>query len=242
MLRFKENKKLTIIIPVFNEEECLDQLQVEMDRFLLKIGIETRILFINDGSSDNSFKILQAICSTDPSYELISLESNRGLSTAIKVGIDRCHTSLVGYMDADLQTRPDDFLKMLPYMDEFDMVSGIRKKREDKFLKKLASQIANNCRSLMIGDNIQDTCCPLKIIKTSYAKNIPFFNGMHRFMSTLVQFQGGKVKQIPVQHFPRYAGTAKYHLRNRLIGPFLDTLAVLWMKHRYIHYCVLPNP
>jgi glycosyltransferase involved in cell wall biosynthesis len=242
MLPIKESNKLTIIIPVFNEEECLDQLQVEMDRFLLKIGIETKILFINDGSTDNSLKILQSICSSDPSYEFISLESNQGLSTAIKVGIDHCQTSLVGYMDADLQTHPDDFLKMLPYLDKFDMVNGIRIKRDDNLLKRLTSQIANSCRNIIIGDNIEDTCCPLKIIKISCAKNIPFFNGMHRFMSALVQFQGGKVKQIPVQHFPRYAGTAKYHLRNRLISPFVDTLAVLWMKHRYIQYCVLPNP
>ena len=93
----------------------------------------------------------------------------------------------------------------------------------------------------MLGDGIQDTCCPLKIIKTEYAKKIPFFNGMHRFLPALIQYQGGKVMQIPVQHFPRYAGTAKYHLHNRLIGPLVDTLAVVWMKHRYIHYRVLPE-
>ena len=88
----------------------------------------------------------------------------------------------------------------------------------------------------MIDDGIQDTCCPLKILKTSYAKEIPFFTGMHRFLPALIKLHGGTVKQIPVSHYSRYAGTSKYHLLNRLIGPFFDTLAFRWMRSRYISY------
>jgi hypothetical protein len=88
----------------------------------------------------------------------------------------------------------------------------------------------------MINDGIEDTCCPLKIMETKAARTIPFFNGMHRFIPALIQLQGGTVKQIPVQHFPRIEGTAKYHLWNRLIGPFMDTLAFVWMRKRYIRY------
>jgi hypothetical protein len=88
----------------------------------------------------------------------------------------------------------------------------------------------------MIQDGIEDTGCPLKIIDAAWAKRIPFFTGMHRFLPALIQLQGGKVKQLPVQHFERYAGTSKYHLFNRLWGPLQDTFAFRWMRTRYIRY------
>lgn len=118
------------------------------------------------------------------------------------------------------------------------MVNGIRQKRQDSLIKKISSKIANACRRMMINDRILDTCCPLKIIKTSFARQMPFFIGMHRFIPALVQLQGGKVKQLPIAHYPRHAGTSKYHLWNRLIGPFFDTLAFRWIRSRYIRYGV----
>ena len=232
----EEDKNLTIIVPVYNEAECLDQFRLEMDRFLSETPVKTRVLFVDDGSTDHSIEIIKTIHALIPSYEYIGLKTNRGLSTAIKAGIDFCQTNLLGYIDADLQTLPNDFGQMLQWLPEFDMVNGIRIRRQDTKVKKLSSKIANTYRKQMLNDGIQDTCCPLKIIKTEYARKIPFFNGMHRFLPALVQYQGGKVKQVPVRHFPRYAGTAKYNLRNRLLGPFIDTFAVIWMKRRYIRY------
>lgn len=236
-----QKNSLTVIIPVYNELECLSRLQEQLNRFLRLTPFETKILFVDDGSTDGSGGILQGMCQTNASYELISLETNAGLSAALKAGIDHCRTSLIGYMDADLQTLPEDFLTLLPFMAEYDMVNGIRQQRHDTVVKRLTSKIANACRNLMIHDGIADTCCPLKVMKASHARNIPFFNGMHRFLPALIQLQGGSVKQVPVRHFPRYAGTAKYHLGNRLVGPFFDTLAVIWMKRRFIHYRVLPK-
>jgi glycosyltransferase involved in cell wall biosynthesis len=228
--------RMTVIVPVYNEAECLDRFQLEMDHFLAAASIETTVLFVDDGSTDQSVAIITSIHDHNPSYDFIALKNNSGLSTALKAGIDFCQTPLLGYIDADLQTLPNDFSHMLQYLPEYDMINGIRMKRHDKWIKKLSSKIANTYRKTIIGDGIQDTCCPLKIIKTKYAKRIPFFSGMHRFLPAMVQYQGGKVKQIPVRHFPRYAGTAKYNLRNRLVGPFIDTFAVIWMKRRYICY------
>ena len=223
-------------MPVYNEEECLVRFRDEMERFMADVPVKTSILFVNDGSTDNSLKIIKKICSIDSSYTWIALEKNRGLSTAIKAGIDHCRTELIGYIDADLQTTPLDFLGMLHHIPEYDMVNGIRQNRKDTFVKKISSAIANGFRKKLIGDGIQDTCCPLKILKSEYARKIPFFNGMHRFIPALVQHAGGSVIQVPVRHFPRYAGEAKYHLRNRLVGPFVDSLAVAWMKRRLIRY------
>jgi glycosyltransferase involved in cell wall biosynthesis len=230
--------ELTIIIPVFNEEESLPAFFRELDTFVETAPIVARALFVNDGSTDSSLKILKEQCRERAFCGFLSLDRNYGLSTAMKAGIDHCTTSLVGYIDADLQTRPADFLAYFSFFPEYDMVNGIRQKRQDHLIKKISSKIANTYRRLMINDKILDSCCPLKIIKTPFARQMPFFNGMHRFIPALVQLQGGKVKQLPIAHYPRYAGTSKYHLWNRLIGPFFDTLAFRWIRSRYIRYQV----
>lgn len=230
--------ELTIIVPVFNEEESLPSFFLEMDNFIKTVPIPSQVLFINDGSTDNSSEMLQQKCAASTHCNCISFDKNYGLSSAIKAGFDHCETSLVGYIDADLQTHPSDFLSYLSYFPEYDMVNGIRQKRKDNLIKRLSSKFANAYRRMMINDAIEDTCCPLKIIKTNYARQIPFFNGLHRFLPALVQLQGGKVKQIPISHYPRYAGTSKYHLWNRLVGPFFDILAFRWMRSRYIRYKV----
>ncbi len=230
--------ELTIIVPVFNEEESLPSFFLEMDSFIAISPIPSKVLFVNDGSCDNSLEILREKCNHSAYCTVLSLDKNYGLSVAIKAGFDHCQTTLVGYIDADLQTHPSDFLSYFSYFPEYDMVNGVRAKRQDSFTKILSSKFANSYRRLMINDAIQDTCCPLKILKISYAREMPFFIGLHRFMPALVQLQGGKVKQIPISHSPRYAGTSKYHLLNRLIGPFFDILAFRWIRSRYIRYKV----
>lgn len=228
--------ELTIVVPVFNEEESLPAFFLEMDTFIKASPVPSRVLFVNDGSTDNSLKILNEQCDKAAHCTVLSLDRNYGLSVAVKAGFDSCQTTLVGYIDADLQTHPSDFLSYFSFFPEYDMVNGIRAKRKDTLTKRLSSKLANSYRRLMINDAIQDTCCPLKILKSSYAREMPFFIGMHRFLPALVQLHGGKVKQLPITHSPRYAGTSKYHLLNRLVGPFFDTLAFRWMRSRYIRY------
>ena len=232
------NEELTVIIPVYNEEESLPAFFAEFDRLIAASPLPLEALLIDDGSDDNSLRLIEEKCAASPCYRYLSFDRNYGLSTAIKAGIDGCTTPLVGYIDADLQTSPLDFLKYFEFLPEFDMVNGIRAKRQDSVVKKLSSKFANGYRRFMINDGITDTCCPLKIMKTSFARNMPFFTGMHRFMPALVLLQGGRVRQVPISHFPRRAGTSKYHLFNRLIGPFFDTLAFRWMRSRYIRYRV----
>jgi dolichol-phosphate mannosyltransferase len=231
-------ESLTILVPVYNESECLCHLVNELKKFMLESPIDASVLFINDGSSDNSQELISTVCSNDWRFHFIQLKNNQGLSGALKAGFDRCQSSLVGYIDADCQTSAMDFLKLLQYIPAYDMVTGIRVKRNDSLLKRISSTIANNVRRWMIHDGIVDTGCPLKIIKTEYAKSIPFFKGMHRFLPALIQLQGGSIKQVDVQHFPRFAGKAKYNLGNRLIGPFVDAWAMRWMQKRHIHYTI----
>lgn len=231
--------ELTIVVPVYNEQDSLFRLKAETDKFLASNTLITNVLFVNDGSTDSSLEKIKKICQSDETYAYISLDQNRGLSTAIKAGIDHARSKWIGYLDADLQTSPSDFSLLLPYMHQYDLVIGYRHNRKDKFIKRVSSLIANSFRRRVLVDGVKDTGCPLKILKTDVARKIPFYTGMHRFIPALVQIQGGTVKEIPVRHFQRIEGQAKYHLGNRIIKPFLDTLAVYWIKKRNISYHII---
>jgi glycosyltransferase involved in cell wall biosynthesis len=235
------NHTLTIIVPIYNEEENIYRLSVELKKYIEISLIKTVILFINDGSNDNSEEILKKICLSDENFEFINFKKNKGLSAAIKAGFDLCNTSLVGYIDADLQTNPEDFNLLLQHIDKYDLVTGVRNSRKDSYLKNMSSFIANSVRKLFTNDNMNDTGCPLKVIKSDFAKKIPMFKGIHRFLPAMILLQEGKVKQIPVRHYKRIAGQSKFGLFNRLIGPLIDCFAFLWMKKKYINYQIKEN-
>lgn len=228
--------KLSIIVPVYNEEGNILRLEQELASFLKTSRISSCVLFVNDGSTDASGQLIREVCERNAGFFHIRLARNGGLSAAMKAGIDVADSEYVGYIDADLQTTPEDFNLLLEHAGEYEMVMGIRTGRKDSFVKNLSSRIANGFRRAMTHDGVEDTGCPLKILRTDYARRIPFFTGMHRFLPALIQLQNGRVKQIPVRHFPRIAGQSKYHLWNRLVGPFKDCFAYRWMKKRYINY------
>lgn len=228
--------EFTIIVPVYNEEENLERVEQELFEYTKIASKKTNILFVNDGSSDSSQQLIEAICGRQPDFHYMSFKENRGLSAAIKAGFDHVESPLLGYIDSDLQTAPSDFNILLEHIGEYDLVTGVRANRKDSFVKKMSSKIANGIRRAFTHDGMDDTGCPLKVIKTSYAKRIPMFKGLHRFLPAMILLQGGKVLQVPVQHFPRIAGTAKYGVWNRLIGPLMDCFAYLWMKKKYINY------
>lgn len=232
------NYDFTIIVPLYNEVENLQRVEKELASYLEIAIRKTCVLFVNDGSSDGSLKLTQEICTRHEAFHFISFKENQGLSAAIKAGFDYAETPLIGYIDSDLQTDPEDFNLLLPKIGEYDLVTGVRNNRKDSFKKNMSSKIANGIRRTFTHDGIDDTGCPLKVIKADYAKRIPMFTGLHRFLPAMILLQKGKVIQIPVRHYPRIAGTAKYHLLNRLVGPFLDCFAYLWMKRNYINYHV----
>jgi len=196
------------------------------------------VLFVNDGSKDRSQQLIEDICARNTDFEYISFAENCGLSAAIKAGFDHVETSYVGYIDSDLQTAPEDFNVLLAQIGDYDLVTGVRADRKDSFVKNMSSKIANGIRRTFTHDGMDDTGCPLKVIKTDYAKRIPMFRGLHRFLPAMILLQNGKVLQVPVRHFPRIAGQAKFGLWNRLLGPLMDCFAYLWMKKKYINYTV----
>ncbi len=234
-----ENFKLTVIVPVYNEAENLHRLVNEFESYFKIASVSTKVLFVNDGSKDNSLEIIKSACSQNEAFQYIDFEKNYGLSAAIKAGFEHSKSELTGYIDADLQTHPEDFELLLEHISNNDLVTGNRShNRKDKFLKNMSSKIANSIRRAFTNDGMDDTGCPLKIIRTKYAQKIPMFRGLHRFLPAMILLQNGKVKQVNVRHFPRIAGTAKFGLANRILGPLADCFAYLWMKKKYINYRV----
>lgn len=228
----------TIIVPVYNEEDNLNRVEKELLAYTNMAIKKTAILFVNDGSTDKSQAMIESICAKNEAFGYISFKKNKGLSAAIKAGFDHVSTDLVGYIDSDLQTSPEDFNKLLEHVDSYDLVTGVRADRKDNFIKNMSSTIANSIRRVFTHDGMDDTGCPLKVLKTRYAKRIPMFKGLHRFLPAMILLQEGKVLQIPVRHFPRIAGTAKFGVWNRLLGPLMDCFAYLWMKKKYINYTI----
>ncbi len=230
--------RLTIVVPVYNEQENLARVEKVFNTYFTIAKAPSKVLFVNDGSSDKSLEMITSICDQNAHFEYISFSKNCGLSAAIKAGFDYTDTELVGYIDSDLQTAPEDFNILLEHIDTYDLVTGVRTNRKDSFVKNMSSTIANKIRRSFTHDGMDDTGCPLKIIKTEFAQRIPMFRGLHRFLPAMILLQNGKVTQIPVQHFPRVAGSPKFGVWNRLLGPLVDCFAYLWMKKKYINYTV----
>lgn len=230
--------EFTIIVPVYNEADNLLRVEEALLEYMDISFKKTGVLFVDDGSTDDSLGLIQEICQRNINFHYLSFDKNYGLSTAIKAGFDYVKSPIVGYIDSDLQTDPEDFNLLLKEIDTYDLVNGVRQGRKDSFIKNKSSKFANSFRRAFTHDGMDDTGCPLKVIKTAYAKEIPMFRGLHRFLPAMVLLQGGKIKQLPVRHYPRMAGKSKFHLTNRLFGPLLDCFAFLWMKKKYITYKV----
>ena len=229
--------KLTIVIPVYNESENLERLETTFLDYFANAKLKSLVLFVDDGSKDDSLEKIKSICNKSNQFKYISFFRNYGLSAAIKAGFDNVQTEFTGYIDADLQTDPNEFNLLAEFCTEYHLVTGNRNKdRKDSFVKNLSSLIANGIRRIFTKDGMDDTGCPLKIIHTQYAKKIPMFKGLHRFLPAMIMLQGGRIKQVDVKHFPRIAGKANFGLLNRLVGPLIDCFAYLWMKKKYINY------
>lgn len=168
---------LTIVVPVFNEEDNIHNLEKALTEFIPVSKVKTCALFVDDGSKDGSLKLIQEVCSRNKDIFYISFSKNAGLSTAIKAGFDYAFSEYVGYMDADLQTTPEDFNLLLDGMKEHTLMTGYRANRKDTAFKRIQSKIANGFRNMMTHDGAKDTGCPLKIIRTDAGQENPDVQG-----------------------------------------------------------------
>ena len=228
--------EISAVIPVFNEEENLPVLIPKLMKIFNQLSKVYEMIFVDDGSSDNSRKILREMAIQHPTLRVLGLKENRGLSTALLAGMKEARGDILITLDSDLQNDPADIPKLLKCLDQYDMATGWRQKRDDPWLKRIASKIGNGVRNRLSGETIHDSACTLRVFKKECIRTVPIFNGMHRFFSTLVKMEGFRIVEVPVSHHPRRYGKSKYNIRNRMIRSFTDLLAVRWMKDRRIRY------
>lgn len=234
-----KKEAFTIYAPVYNEIDGLPKLEKALDAYCKSIENErdAYVLFVNDGSTDGSEEALNEICARHTGWTVLHFDRNYGNSSAFKAAIDYCKTPLLGHIDADLQTNPEDFNLMLPHMDEFALVCGDRVRRNDNWTRKVCTAIANKWRRLFTGDNFHDVTSPLKIMRIEHARKMPFFNGSHRFIPVAFQIMELPVKVVPIRHYARVDGEAKHGFFNRMLGGVAqDSLIYGWMKRRYLKY------
>ncbi|MBC2850157.1 glycosyltransferase family 2 protein [Cetobacterium sp. 8H] len=228
--------EISAVIPVYNEKENIYPMAEAVEVALKKGFKNYEIIFVNDGSKDGSYEILEELKNNNLNVRVYHFTKNNGQSAAIEAGFKKSKGNLVLMMDGDLQTDPEDVYELLKYIPEYDMVNGKRATREDGFKRKLASKIGNGFRNFVTGDNIQDTGCPLKLFKKEVVKSYKMFNGMHRFLPTLARYMGYKVKEVPVRHYDRLHGQSKYKVFGRGLKAFKDVFAVRWMKNRILNW------
>jgi len=169
---------------------------------------------------------------------VIHLDRNHGQTAAFDAGFRHARGELVATMDGDLQYDPNDFAKLLPFVERYDLVCGRRQARHDNLVRRWSSRIANQVRNWAVHDGISDTGCSMKVFKQAVVKRLPPFKNMHRFFPALAKMYGFTVTEVPVQHFPRAHGTSKYGIGNRLFAGLYDLFAVRWMQKRCLNYTV----
>jgi glycosyltransferase involved in cell wall biosynthesis len=235
-MKAPEKIEISVVVPVYNEEGTLPLLSSKLVEVLKNLGRSYELIFVDDGSSDGSRRILKEMTSQYLFLRILRFKENRGLSTALVAGMREARGEKIVTLDSDLQNDPTDIPRLLGYLDQYDMATGWRQRREDSWLKKISSKIGNAVRNWVSGETIQDSACTLRAFKKECIQEIPVFNGMHRFLSTLVKMRGYRTIEVPVSHHPRRFGKSKYNIRNRMVRSFIDLLAVRWMKGRAIHY------
>ncbi len=221
---------LSILIPIFNEEENISLLYDRLITALKKTGRPYEVIFIDDGSSDSSLEILLDISKKNPNVKVISFSRNFGQTAALSAGIDSSSGEILIPMDGDLQNDPEDILSLLQKIEEgYDVVSGWRKTRKDPFFtRRFPSMIANKIISSIGGVRLHDYGCMLKAYKRDILKNIRLYGEMHRFIPLYAHWIGARVSEIPVNHFPRRSGSSKYGL-SRVFKVILDLMVVKFL-------------
>ena len=219
--------QVSVVIPVFNEEGNVSQLQMELESALKAIPYE--IVFVDDGSEDRTVERIRR----GARVQVVELAKNSGQSAAIYAGLANASGTILVLMDGDLQNDPKDIPRLVAEIDKgFDLICGYRVNRKDNWFKRVQSSIANKVRSRFTKDGIRDTGCTLKAMRQECREALIPFYGMHRFIPALIKGLGYRITEIPVNHRPRLSGLSKYNFGNRALQATIDMLGVRWLLGR----------
>jgi dolichol-phosphate mannosyltransferase len=228
-----ESPAVSVIVPLFNEEENVPLLQGELNAALR--GLDYEIIFVDDGSTDQTVKRI----AFEPRVRLVQFERNAGQSAAMHAGLQIARGAIAVLIDGDLQNDPADIPKLLAGIEQgADLVCGYRTQRKDTVVKRITSRVANFVRSRFTKDGVRDTGCTLKAMRRECIGALLPFKGMHRFIPALVKGAGYRLVEIPVNHRPRKFGHSKYGLGNRALRATTDMFGVRWLLSRRLNYKV----
>jgi glycosyltransferase involved in cell wall biosynthesis len=235
---------LSVVVPVYNEEESLPVLWPELRDALEPTGLRYEVIFVDDGSRDGSAEVVRALRAGDARVRLVRLKANAGETAATDAGFKTARGRFVVTMDADLQNDPRDIPGMLEHLRQWDAVTGWRVDRAagDSWVRRLSSRLANRMRNALSDESIQDSGCTFRAFRRECLRDLTLYKGFHRFVPTLLRMQGYRVLEVPVSHRPRRFGRSKYGIGNRALRAFVDLLVVRWMKSRHLGYEVAEAP
>jgi len=226
-------QKISLVIPLLNEEESILPLLNEIRKAIKPLNKPYEVIFIDDGSTDTSLKIIKDVVKTDNRIKFISFRKNYGKSAALHVGFKAATGDAIITMDADLQDDPHEIPNLLKKLDEgFDLCSGWKKERFDPIIKKFSSRFFNFVTRMMSGIKIHDFNCGLKAYRREVVQNLNVYGELHRYVPVLAKWQGFTVTEIPVKHHPRRYGKTKFGI-SRFFKGFIDLITVSFAT-RYI--------
>jgi glycosyltransferase involved in cell wall biosynthesis len=229
-------QNLSIVIPVYNEESNIGPLIGRIREVMAGWNGTVEILFVDDGSRDRTLELLKEAQVEDPRIRIVHFHRNMGQTAAMAAGFRLARGEVIATLDADLQNDPLEIPRLAAMLTDWDLVCGVRTRRRDTLWKRISSRIGNGFRNWLTGDNIIDTGCTLKAYRRECLDGLELYNGMHRFLPTLIKMRGYRVTQVPVTHHPRLAGVTKYGTWGRLVKGLEDVLAVRWMKKNHISF------
>ena len=224
---------LSVIAPVYDEAPNLRELHRRCVDALQGVS-RWELVMVDDGSRDDSAEIIRDLARLDARVRGVFLPRNQGQTAALQAGVHFACGTLIATIDADLQNDPADLIALLDALGDNDAVVGYRVQRRDNVVRRISSRVANRVRNWISVDSIRDTGCALKLFRAEPLRELFWFNGVHRFMPTLLRYHGYRVVEHPVSHHPRVAGVSKYGVRNRVWRAFIDLLAVRWMRSRIV--------
>jgi len=231
-------RDLSVVIPVYNEEENLPPLWDELRDVLESLTLSFEVVFVDDGSRDRSAEIIRGFRERDPRVRLVRLKANAGETAATDAGFKAAGGRWVVSMDADLQNDPHDIPAMLAHLEQWDAVTGWRVDRGegDSIVRRASSRIANRVRNALSEETIQDSGCTFRAFRRECLRGLVLYRGFHRFIPTLLKMRGYRVLEVPVKNRPRRFGHSKYGVLNRVFVATADLLVVRWMKNRFLRY------
>jgi glycosyltransferase involved in cell wall biosynthesis len=228
------NVDYSVVLPCYNEEGCVAGLTAEVEQVLAALGRPSEVLLVDDASTDRTLEVMREQQKKYDNVRVLRHTVNCGQSAASATGFRAARGQIVIVMDGDGQNDPSDIPRLLAALDGADAVCGVRARRHDSWLRRVSSRIGNGYRNLITGDKVRDSGCALRAIRAPALRELPVFNGMHRFLPTLLRYQGFRVLEIEVSHRPRRAGQSKYGIRNRMVRGMIDCFAMRWWRRRAV--------